>query len=139
MSDAISDLVHQYADAVVHRNADQWADTWAPNAVWELGKGRRVQGRQGILALWKSSMDGFHAVIQNVMNGTAELGEDAGTGRWYILEHWQRTDGQKGMLLAHYDDAYVVVGGRWRFASRELIIHYYGPADLSNDILKKED
>ena len=39
--DAIARLVHDYSDAVVHRNLDQWAGTWAPDAVWDLGKGRR--------------------------------------------------------------------------------------------------
>ena len=131
--DAIQDLVHHYADAVVHRDADQWAGTWAPDAVWELGKGRRVEGREAILGLWNSAMDGFKAVVQNVVNGTASLDESAGTGsgRWYIIEHWQRADDSTGILLAYYDDRYVRVDGSWMFASRELVIQYGGPADLS--------
>jgi uncharacterized protein (TIGR02246 family) len=131
--DAITDLVHRYADAVVHRDPDQWSSTWAPDAVWELGKGRRVEGREAILALWNSAMDGFKAVIQNVVNGTCELDDDAGTGsgRCYIMEHWARADDSRGILLAHYDDTYVRIDGEWLFASRELAIHYGGPADLS--------
>ncbi len=130
---AIEDLVHRYADAVVHRDPDRWSSTWAADAMWELGKGRRVEGRDAILALWNSAMDGFKAVIQNVVNGTAELDESAGTGsgRWYIMEHWTRADDSRGILLAHYDDTYVRVDGEWFFASRELAIHYGGPADLS--------
>ena len=87
--DSIEDLVHAYADAVVHRNADQWSSTWAADAVWELGKGRQVEGRDAILDLWNSAMDGFKAVVQNVVNGTADLDDVAGTGtgRWYIHEH----------------------------------------------------
>ena len=130
---AIEDLVHRYADAVVQRDPDRWSSTWAADAMWELGKGRRVEGRDAILALWNSAMDGFKAVIQNVVNGTAELDESAGTGsgRWYIMEHWTRADDSRGILLAHYDDTYVRVDGEWFFASRELAIHYGGPADLS--------
>jgi phenylpropionate dioxygenase-like ring-hydroxylating dioxygenase large terminal subunit len=132
-TDAISDLVHSYADAVVHRDPEQWSATWAVDAMWELGKGRRVEGREAILALWNSAMDGFKAVIQNVVNGTADLDEEAGTGsgRWYIMEHWARADDSRGILLAHYDDTYVRVDGDWLFASRELVIHYGGPVDLS--------
>ena len=47
------------------------------------------------------------------------------------MEHWARADDSRGILLAHYDDTYVRVDGEWFFASRELVIHYGGPADLS--------
>ena len=133
--DAIEDLVHRYADAVVHRNETQWAATWAPDASWELGRGNRVQGREAILEFWNTAMDGFEAVVQNVVNGTCSLDDDAGTGtgRWYILEHFKRADGNVGILLAYYDDAYTRVDGEWLFASRELVIQYGGPPDLSAD------
>lgn len=135
--DAIADLVHSYADAVVRRDAAQWTATWANDAVWELGKGRRVEGRDSIVALWTSAMDGFAAVVQNVVNGTATLDLAAGTGsgRWYIIEHWQRADDSRGILLAYYDDSYVCVDDRWLFASRELVVQYGGPPDLSGPFL----
>ena len=130
---AITDLTHRYADAVVRRDPTQWAATWAPDAVWELGKGRRVEGRDAILELWNSAMDGFKSVVQNVVNSTAELDDDAGTGvgRCYILEHWNRADDSRGILLAYYDDRYTRVDGEWLFASRELVIQYGGAPDLS--------
>ncbi len=129
----INDLVHSYADAVVHRDAAQWSSTWAHDAVWELGKGRRVEGRDNILALWNKSMDGFAAVVQNVVNGSAtlDLSAGTGTGRWYIIEHWQRADDSRGILLAYYDDTYVCVDDKWLFASRGLVVQYGGPPDLS--------
>lgn len=133
----IATLVHRYADAVVHRDEQQWISTWAPDAVWELGKGRRVEGREAILQLWNGAMDTFAAVVQNVVNGTCDLDDAAGTGtgRWYVNEHWARTDGSRGILLAHYDDLYTRVDGAWMFASRELTIHYGGPPDLSATFL----
>lgn len=132
---AVSDLVHHYADAVVRRDADQWGATWAADAVWELGKGRRVEGREAILVLWNNAMNGFKAVVQNVVNNAATLDDDAGSGigRCYIQESWWRTDDSKGILLAYYDDAYTRVDGEWLFASRELIIQYGGAPDLSAD------
>lgn len=133
--DPIAELVHLYADAVVHKNGDQWGATWAADANWELGKGRQVSGRDAILELWHNAMGGFNAVVQTVLNGTYELDEAAGTGsgRWYIQEHMERGNGDKAKLLAHYDDTYVRVDGRWLFASRELVVHYGGPQDLSGD------
>jgi SnoaL-like domain len=135
--DAIRDLVHTYADAVVRRDPDQWAATWAADAVWELGKDRRVEGRDEILALWNSAMDNFKAVVQNVVNSIATIDEAAGTGsgRCYILEHWNRADDSRGILLAYYDDTYVDVDGDWLFASRELVVQYSGPPDLSAPFL----
>lgn len=136
--DAIEDLVHCYADAVVRRDASQWSSTWASEAVWELGRGRRVEGRESIVALWNSAMDGFGAVVQNVLNGTValDIAAGTGTGRWYIIEHWQRADDSRGILLAYYDDAYVRVEDVWLFASRELVVQYNGPPDLSGTFQK---
>jgi ActR/RegA family two-component response regulator len=138
--DAIQDLVHLYADAVVRRDAAQWTATWADDAVWELGKGRRVEGRDNIVALWSGAMSGFAAVVQNVVNGTATLDLAAGTGsgRWYIIEHWQRADDSRGILLAYYDDIYVRVDDTWLFASRELVVQYGGPPDLSGPFLNSQ-
>jgi ketosteroid isomerase-like protein len=131
--DPIAELVHLYSDAVVHFDAEQWAQTWAPDAYWELGPDRKVEGRDAILELWIGAMQGFAAVIQTVLNGTYQLDEDAGTGtgRWHFQESYLRANGKAGVLLAHYDDTYVLRDGRWRFASRVLAIHYGGPPDLS--------
>ncbi len=132
----IEDLVHRYADAVVHRDEAAWADTWAADASWDLA-GHEVTGRQAIVDTWNAAMDGFVAVVQNVMNGTYELDDRAGTGfgRWYVIEHWARADGGRGMLLAHYDDRYVRTDDRLRFAARRLVMHYAGAPDLSAPFL----
>ena len=131
--DPIAELVHLYADAVVHNDGDQWGATWAPDAHWDLGKDRRMEGRDAIVAFWHQAMGSFNAVIQTVLNGTYQLDDSAGTGtgRWYIQEAFQRANGESGMLLAHYDDEYVLVDGQWLFASRDLVPHYGGPVDLS--------
>ena len=131
--DQIEDLVHRYSDAVVHRDPQQWASTWAVDGVWDLGAGRRVEGRDAIVEQWHESMARYPVVVQTVLNGTVELDEDAGTGsgRWYVQEIERRIDGEALVMAAHYDDTYVRVDGGWRFASRRLSIHYRGPADLS--------
>ena len=144
-NDTIEQLVHLYSDAVVRRDAAQWGATWVPDGVWDLGRGRRVEGRDDIVAFWTTAMQGFTAVVQNVVNGTATVnhgagdhGADSGVGRWYIIEHWQRVDNTRGILLAYYDDTYARVGGSWLFTSRKLIVQYSGPADLSGTFLNAQ-
>lgn len=131
--DEIEDLVHRYSDAVVHRDADQWAETWDLGAVWDLGGGRRVEGRDAIVELWRRAWERYAVVVQTVLHGTVDLDTDAGTGsgRWYIQEATRRHDDERALVLAHYDDTYVRVDTDWKFASRRLSIHYRGPADLS--------
>lgn len=132
---SIQRLVNRYADAVVHRSAPQWGSCWADDAVWDLGRGRLVEGKDAISKLWFGAMTGFVAVVQTVHSGDAWCGAspDEAVGRWAISERFRRTDGQSGILLAHYDDTYRKVEGRWLFARRFLQVHYGGPADLSGD------
>ena len=131
--DHIEDLVHRYADAVVHRDGQQWAATWAPDAIWDLGGGRQVEGRDAIVDLWHRSMARYSAVVQTATGGTVtlDIGAGTGSGRWYVQETTRRTDGETAIMLAHYDDTYVRIDGGWRFASRALSIHYRGSPDLS--------
>lgn len=137
----IQQLVHRYADAVVQRNGVQWRSTWAPDAVWDLGQGRLVEGADAIAELWYGAMAGFEATIQTVLNGQTELTDDgaSATGRWYIQESYIRANGTTGILLAHYDDAYTQVDGQWRFARRFLQPHYAGSADLAAPFLCSAD
>ena len=135
---AIQRLVHRYADAVVHRDAEQWGACWNDEAVWNLGRGRGIVGKAAIVDLWRKAMAGMDAVVQFAHNGDAwrvDADNDAALGRWYISERFRRSNGDVGVLLAHYDDAYVRTQRGWRFSRRLLQAHYHGPPDLSDDFL----
>ena len=139
--DHIEALVHRYSDAVVHRDESRWSATWSADARWDLGRGRQVEGRAGIVDLWRSALDGLEAVVQTVANGSAELDHDAGvgTGRWYFHEALRRSDGTNELLIAHYDDRYVRVDDEWLFSARALVVHYQGPPDLSGSFQRAGD
>jgi len=144
---AISRLIHRYADAVVHRRGDLWGSCWAADAVWDLGRGRLVEGREAITALWYSAMKGMASVVQTVQNGEAwAAAEDPdqahpqrAVGRWYISERFRRSDGTPGILLAHYDDQYVKRDGAWLLAGRILQPHYMGAPDLTGEFTNSHD
>jgi hypothetical protein len=133
--DLIAELVHRYADAVIHRDGGQWGSCWAEDARWILGPDRDVTGREAIVALWYKAMTGMEAVVQNVVNGAVDITADTASGRWYIMEHFKRASGDVGILLAYYDDTYVLRDGKWLFASRTLTPQYQGAPDLSAKFL----
>lgn len=135
LRDSIAGLVHCYADAVVHRDRERWASTWAPDARWTLGPGREVQGIDAIVELWTTAMARYQIVVQTVLNGDVVTGGPEPAGRWYVQEHFRRTTGDSGILLAYYNDTYTAVGDQWRFASRALTPLYQGPPDLSADFV----
>ena len=131
----IAMLVHKYADAVVHRNGEQWSSTWHEDAEWDLGGGRLVEGLDAIKNLWYGAMKGFEATVQTVLNGGVDVDSsgDTATGRWYIQEQVVRSNGDRGILLAHYDDQYIKTTEGWKFSRRFLQPHYSGPHDLSSE------
>jgi hypothetical protein len=134
------DLVHLYSDAVTRYDATQWTNTWAVDATWDLGKGRAFAGRDEIVAYWHSAMAGLRLVVQMAHNGTVTMtGADTANGRWYVSEHLERSTGERGILLAWYDDTYVRIENQWKFSRRALTRLYGGAADLSAGFMLPPD
>ncbi len=125
-------LVHSYADAVCRRDTEQWGANWTEDATWDIGGGPS-EGRDAVVRDWVAAMNGMRAVVHTVLNGTAALDTDAGsgTGRWYFQEHVVPSGSTAGVLLAYYDDVYRLEADGWRFASRLMTLLYLGPTDLS--------
>ena len=132
MSEEIRTLLARYADAVCRFDADQWAATWATDAVWEMGPMTRT-GRDEIATSWKGMLARLDGVIHAYLNGWADLDEEAGTGRWYVIEHFKRPDEGPMTMYGFYDDEYCREEGQWKFARRSLHRIYYGPPDMSGD------
>jgi ketosteroid isomerase-like protein len=133
--DPIRTLVHTYADAVCHANAEQWASTWTEDAEWDMGR-VKLSGRDDMVATWSQIMAGFPAVVHVVHNGSAELDEASGTGRgrWYTSEFLRMPDGATRTMWGFYDDEYRRGDdGGWRFSKRTLTSLYNGPTDMSGD------
>ena len=138
----IQRLIHRYADAVVHRDGVQWASCWAEQATWDLGRGRLVEGRDAIV----------DAVVRG--DGRDGLGRADGPQRRGVRRRQRRRappaagtstsatgapTAPPAILLAHYDDGYARVDGRWLFSRRFLQSHYTGPPDLSAEFTNQRD
>ncbi len=133
---AIQRLVHRYVDAVIHRDGAQWTSCWAVDAVWDLGGGHLVNGREAISKLWYGAMGSMAAVVQHVHSGDAwyDAGNrDRAEGRWTISERFATSTGDRGLLLADYEDGYCRTDQGWLFSRRLLTVHYRGAPDLSAD------
>ncbi len=131
--DAISDLVHRYADAVNHKDPAAWSGTFASDASWRLGPDRVATGQAEILSLWTREVQKFRRVVQVVVGGSVALdpGGRAGTGRWEFQEHAEREDGTSSFMVAHYEDEYRQIDGQWFFANRSLVPHHRRTSETS--------
>ncbi len=126
----IRTLVARYADAVIRRDASDWGETWAEDAVWKI-MGMEVQGRAPIVALWQRLMAGIPSVVQIPNACILQIDGARATGRWTITEYNKLANGTAMLMVGLYHDAYTRADGVWRFASRRFDALYAGPPDLS--------
>ncbi|MCY4200193.1 MAG: nuclear transport factor 2 family protein [Gammaproteobacteria bacterium] len=130
---AIRELCERYVDAVNRRDAADWSATWAPDAVWDLGRGP-VSGRENIVAMWEAAMAGLSHVIMWVHSGVIESVEgDQASARWYHQETLDIADGSRMVGMGVYRDKLVRIDAKWHFSERRYHLLYLGPPDLSGN------
>jgi uncharacterized protein (TIGR02246 family) len=130
-------LVARYCHAIVERDDEAWADTFAKDAVWEV-LGSTLHGRDAILAHYRKLVAGVPWVIQRATDGIVEVQGDTATGRWIVTEYLKTESGVSGMNVGVYRDEYRrCEDGRWRFARRAFTPSYLGPADLSGKPIQR--
>ena len=134
---AIRDLVARYCHAIAEKDDKAWAETWAADGEWVV-LGATVRGRDAIFAHYQKLVSGVNWVVQFAHDGLLEIDGDTARGRWLIAEYLQWPQGAGGQNIARYRDDYVRgPDGRWRFARRELLVTFIGPADLSAPAAKR--
>ena len=126
----IRGLVARYADAVSRRDEGAFGETFATDGEWQI-LGNGAEGREKVVALWKSLMENFPFVVQLVTGGIIEVDGERATGTWYITEHNRLAKGGAILAIGVYKDDYVREGGRWCFARRRFAPLYMGPPDFS--------
>ncbi len=123
-------LMARYTDAVMRRDAPAWAATWAEDATWDL-LGNPVTGRDNILGLWQTMMQGFEFAALMPSSCLFEVDGDTASGHWYLHEYTRTVEGETTTILSRYLDTYVRQDGQWLYQTREYNFIYNGPADLS--------
>lgn len=123
---ALRQLVSQYCDAVVRRDAAEFGELWTTDAVWNLGK--PIEGRDAIVATFEKATKGFAWLVQTAPNAVFEVDEatGTGTGRVTITEQFRTKKGDDGSLVGVYHDRYVRHQGSWRFTERRIEVIHQG-------------
>lgn len=130
-ADAITRLLHAYADAVLARDEVAWGGLWTDDARWVLGPGRVIESRRAIIDHWRTSIDAYRHVVQLYLSNTATVEDDEAAGRAYLVELNVPVEGDRRVMVGWYEDEYRRTAEGWRFTSRALEKLYSGAADLS--------
>jgi AcrR family transcriptional regulator len=119
---ALRQLIAQYSDAVIRRDADAFGATWTDDGEWIRSTGDPAVGRSRIVAEFESVVRPLSWIVQNPGVCVFEVDEIAGTGTGRVTfdERYQRRRGGPGTLLATYHDEYRRDAGHWRFTRRRL-------------------
>lgn len=119
---AIRELIDTYGDAVIRRNADDWANCWAEDGMWVI-RGREIVGRAALRETWLGAMANYESVGFFANPGMVDIQGDTASGRTQTLEFLVPSDGGKRRAqVGLYEDKFVKRGGRWYFASRSFNI-----------------
>ncbi len=126
---SIRELIDSYADAVMVRDADAWAETWAEDAYWslpEFADHEEFVGRAAIKAGWLMSMERYASMtdfsipmIYTAFPAAIDVQGDRATARVFTSEIYRDpADGHDHRVRGRYDDELARIGGRWLFTRR---------------------
>ncbi|RME64541.1 MAG: nuclear transport factor 2 family protein [Alphaproteobacteria bacterium] len=115
---AIRELNAAYGDAVSRRDKDDFAATWASDAIWHLPWLDPVEGRDAIVSLWLEQIANYPFHNYSGMVGQLAVTGARASGRVWTSELVENIMGKSGRVTGRYDDDYVKGDGRWYFARR---------------------
>jgi uncharacterized protein (TIGR02246 family) len=128
--DEIRNLVHRYADAASRRDPRGVASTFTADGEWHAPELGRFQGYDAMVSFFTSMLSGWNVFLQGLMSGVVVLdpAHDRATGRWFIQETGQRSDGTTLSVAGVYHDEYTRNAGAWLIHRRR-----YDPLFRSTD------
>ena len=116
---AITDTILSYAEHVDAGDAEQWAQLFSVDAVFD--EGRAIQGRANIEALLPNLLKLFSATAHYVSNiRINRTGPGSASGISYVYAWHRKLDGTDFEFWGRYLDVFSFEDGAWRFASRKV-------------------
>jgi uncharacterized protein (TIGR02246 family) len=118
---AIRSLVHRYADAASRRDPLGVATTFTDDGEWHAPELGRHKSRDAMVTFFTSMLDGWNVFLQGLQSGVVVLDAtdaDRATGRWFVQEVGQRTEGTNLTIAGVYHDEYRREAGAWLIMRR---------------------
>lgn len=135
---AIRQLHARFLDAVWRKDADAFANCFAPDGEWKIA-GLHMRGREEVGATFAKLLGACERVQIILGLPLLEVNGSTAVGRIQATEFAKMMDGTSAMTLGIYHDRYVEVEGRWLFQWRHWALHYRGPSDLSAPFVESPD
>jgi uncharacterized protein (TIGR02246 family) len=125
--EAIRDLARRYAHCIWQKDAAGAAGLFTEDCVMDTGQGPPIETRAALQQSYEQVLPMLE-LQPFVHNHVVELDGDTASGHCYL--DLRATMGGKSMIgSGHYDDAYVCIGGEWKFSSRKLRMRFLVPLD----------
>ena len=118
---AIRSLVHRYADAASRRDPLGVASTFTTNGEWHAPDLGHHKGHDAMVAFFSAMLGGWNVFLQGLQSGVVVLNAanaDHATGRWFVQEVGQRTEGANLTIAGVYHDEYRREAGVWLIMRR---------------------
>jgi uncharacterized protein (TIGR02246 family) len=112
----IRSLVHRYADAASRRDPLGVASTFTNDGEWHAPEWGRHNGRDAMVAFFSAMLGGWNVFLQGLQSGVVVLDAvdaDHATGRWFVQEVGQRSEGTNLTIAGVYHDEYRRDAGVW--------------------------
>lgn len=119
-------LIDEVCDAVLRRDAVDFASHWTDDGEWDQGDGTVANGRAAIEAAFTATSAAYAWWVQTAPQVVITMdGPHSAVGRVVVEERFATPDGVVGSRLGTAHDHYVRrAGGQWRVAARRMdIIH----------------
>jgi uncharacterized protein (TIGR02246 family) len=117
----IRNLVHRYADAASRRDPVGVASTFTADGEWQAPELGHFKGHDAMVSFFTSMLSGWNVFLQGLMSGVIVLdpaNSDRATGRWFVQEIGQRSEGTTLSIAGVYHDEYVRNAGVWLILCR---------------------
>jgi ketosteroid isomerase-like protein len=117
----IRSVVHRYADAASRRDAAAVASTFTADGQWQSPELGNYQGHDALVPFFTAMLQDWNAFIQGLQSGLVvfdAIDSDRATGRWFVQETGQRSEGTNMSVAGVYHDEYLRDAGEWRISHR---------------------
>lgn len=116
---AIRELVDSYSEAVNLIDEASWARCWASDAIWRF-HGRTIEGREAIVAAWRSAMASYQRAWFMAYPGMIEISGDEARMRVHTFEYLVDGSGSPRLQSGRYEDRLVRREQGWQFIERQF-------------------